>query len=564
MVKFFPMEMTGAEALIESLKKEGVEVLFGYPGGAVLPIYDALFKEKAIKHILTRHEQGAAHAADAYARTTGKVGVCLATSGPGATNLTTGIATAYMDSIPMVAITGQVATSLIGRDSFQEADVTGITQPITKHNYLVKDTSEIPKVLKNAFHIARTGRPGPVVIDIAKDAQIKKLKYKYPEKASLAGYKPTLKGHPRQLKAAAKMISLAKRPVIYAGGGVISSDATKELKEFAEKLNIPVTTTLMGLGAFPETHRLALHMLGMHGTAYANYAVQECDLLIAIGARFDDRVTGHLPTFAPKAKHIHIDIDPAEIGKNIRADVPVVGDAKRTLKELTLKTEFEKGKHEAWLKQIEEWKNKYPLSYKKDGALRPQYVVEMIHEVTDGRAIICTEVGQNQMWAAQYFKYTKPRTWVSSGGLGTMGYGLPAAIGAQIGNPGKHVFNIAGDGSIQMNIQELTTAVIHKLPIKIAVLNNSFLGMVRQWQELLYDRRYSQTNLCTNPDLVKVAEAFGAVGVRVAKQREVKPALEEALKISDRPVLIDFMVHKEENVFPFVPPGQALNEMLID
>ena len=564
MVKFFPMELTGAQALVETLKKEGVEVIFGYPGGTVLPIYDVLFKEKAIKHILTRHEQGAAHAADAYARTTGKVGVCLATSGPGATNLTTGIATAYMDSIPLVAITGQVATSLIGRDSFQEADVTGITQPITKHNYLVKNTEEIPQVIKNAFHIAGSGRPGPVVIDIAKDAQVKKLKYKYPEKPKLPGYKPTLKGHPRQLKAAAKMISIAKRPVIYAGGGVIISGATKELKEFAEKLNIPVTTTMMGLGAFPETHKLALHMLGMHGTAYANYAVQECDLLIAIGARFDDRVTGHLPTFAPKAKHIHIDIDPAEIGKNIRADVPVVGDAKRTLKDLMAKADIEKGKHEAWLKQIEEWKNKYPLSYKKDGSLKPQYVVEMIREVTDGQAIICTEVGQNQMWAAQYFKYTKPRTWVSSGGLGTMGYGLPAAIGAQIGNPGKYVFNVAGDGSIQMNIQELTTAVIHKLPIKIAVLNNSFLGMVRQWQELLYDRRYSHTNLCTNPDLVKVAEAFGAVGMRITKQEEVKLALEESLKISDRPVLLDFMVHKEENVFPFVPPGQALNEMLID
>ena len=558
------MELTGAEALIESLKKEGVEHIFGYPGGAVLPIYDVLYKEKALKHILTRHEQGAAHAADGYARATGKVGVCMATSGPGATNLTTGIATAYMDSIPMVAITGQVATPLIGRDSFQEADVTGITQPITKHNYLVKNAEDIPQIIKEAFHIAKTGRPGPVVIDIAKDAQTKKFKFKYPDKLDLPGYKPTLKGHPRQIKAAAKMISISQRPVIYAGGGVITSGATKELKEFAEKLNLPVTTTMMGLGAFPDDHPLALHMLGMHGTAYANYAVQECDLLIAIGARFDDRVTGHLATFAPKAKHIHIDIDPAEIGKNVRADVPIVGDAKQTLKDLIARVEMERGKHEAWLKQIENWKNKYPLTYKKDKYLKPQYVVEMIYQVTKGEAIVCTEVGQNQMWAAQYYKFNKPRTWISSGGLGTMGYGFPAAIGAQVGKPDAVVFDIAGDGSIQMNIQELTTAVNNKLPIKIAVLNNCYLGMVRQWQELLYEKRYSQTDLCNNPDLVKIAEAFGAVGMRITRPEEVKKALQDALTIKDRPVLMDFMVNKEENVFPFVPPGQAINEMLID
>ncbi|NQT30380.1 MAG: biosynthetic-type acetolactate synthase large subunit [Candidatus Saganbacteria bacterium] len=562
------MEITGAQALIESLKKEGVEVIFGYPGGTVLPIYDVLYNEKAIRHILTRHEQGAAHAADGYARVTGKVGVCLATSGPGATNLTTGIATAYMDSIPLVAITGQVPTALIGRDSFQEADVTGITQPITKHNYLVKTAEDIPRVIKEAFHIARSGRPGPVVVDIAKDAQVKKFKFKYPDKIDLPGYKPTLKGHPRQIKAAAKMISLSKRPVIYAGGGILSANAAKELLAFAEKLNIPVTTTMMGLGAFPDTHSLALHMLGMHGTAYANYAVQECDLLIAVGARFDDRVTGHLPTFAPKAKHIHIDIDPAEIGKNVRADVPIVGDAKQTLKDLLEKVKSaggtEKGKHEAWLKQIEEWKNKYPLTYKKEKSLKPQYIVEMINEITKGRAIICTEVGQNQMWAAQYFKYDNPRSFVSSGGLGTMGYGFPAAIGAQIGRPDAIVFDIAGDGSIQMNMQEMTTAVNNKLPIKIVVLNNCFLGMVRQWQELLYDKRYSATNLCNNPDLVKVARAYGAEAMRITKPEEVKKALLEALKIKDRPVLLDFVVHKEENVFPFVPPGQAINEMLID
>lgn len=558
------MELSGAQALLESLKHEGVDIIFGYPGGTVLPIYDALYHEKKIKHILTRHEQGAAHAADGYARVSGKVGVCLATSGPGATNLTTGIATAYMDSIPMVAITGQVATSLIGRDSFQEADITGITQPITKHNYLVKDAADIPRVIKEAFHIARTGRPGPVLVDIAKDAQVNKLEFKYPDKVDLPGYNPTIKGHPNQIKAAAKMISIAKRPVIYAGGGVISSNAAKELTEFAIKSNIPVTTTLMGLGGFPETNSLTLNMLGMHGTAYANHAVQECDLLIAVGARFDDRVTGHLPTFAPKAKHIQIDIDPAEIGKNVRIDIPIVGDVKEVLKELTALIDLKKEKHEPWLEQIKEWKHKYPLSYKVSDRINPQYVVEMIHEVTKGQAIICTEVGQHQMWAAQFYKYTKPRTWVSSGGLGTMGYGFPASIGAQFADPKAVVFDIAGDGSIQMNIQELTTAVIHKLPIKIAVLNNCFLGMVRQWQEVIYDNRYSSTNLCNNPDLCKVAEAFGAASIRITKAKDVKKALEDALKINDRPVLMDFMVAKEENVFPFVPPGQALNQMLID
>ena len=558
------MEMLGSQALIESLKKEGVEIVFGYPGGTVMPIYDILFNEKDIKHVLTRHEQGAAHAADGYARASGKVGVCIGTSGPGATNLITGIATAFMDSIPMVAITGQVGTPLLGRDSFQEADVTGITQPITKHNYLVKNVEDIPRVVKEAFHIARSGRPGPVVIDIAKDAQMKKAKFKYPDKIDLPGYNPIYKGLPQQIKAAAKMISIAKRPIIYAGGGVIASGAAKELTEFAKKCNIPVTTTLMGLGAFPETDPLALQMLGMHGTYEANNAMHDCDLMIAIGARFDDRVTGHLPSFAPKAKHIHIDIDPAEIGKNVRADVPIVGDVKEVLKELTAKIDCKKEKHEAWLKQIEEWKKKSPLSYKSGNSIKPQYVVEMINEVTKGNAIICTEVGQHQMWAAQYFKYTKPRTFVSSGGLGTMGYGFPASIGAQFANPKALVFDIAGDGSIQMNIQELITAVIHKLPIKIAVLNNSFLGMVRQWQELLYEKRYASTNLCNNPDLCKVAEAFGAASMRITKPEDVKKALEDAMKITDRPVLMDFVIAKEENVFPFVPPGQAINEMLVD
>lgn len=558
------MEISGAEALLESLKCEGVDILFGYPGGAILPVYDALYKVKGLKHVLTRHEQGAAHMADGYARATGKVGVCMATSGPGATNLVTGIANAYMDSIPLVAITGQVGTALLGKDSFQEADVTGITQPITKHNYLVKNAADIPRIVKEAFHIARTGRPGPVVIDIARDAQVHKLNFKYPDKVDLPGYRPNLIGHPRQIKAAFKMIELARKPVIYAGGGVISANAAKELKEFAEKCNIPVTTTLMGLGAFPANHRLSLNMLGMHGTAYANYAVQECDLLIAIGARFDDRVTGHLPTFAPKARHIHIDIDPAEIGKNVRADVPIVGDAKQVLKDLINKVEIDQGKHNAWLAQIAEWKKKYPLSYKKDGELRPQYVIELIDETTKGEAIICTEVGQHQMWSTMFYKYSQPRNWISSGGLGTMGFGFPAAIGAQFGRPDAVVFDIAGDGSIQMNIQEMATAVNHKLPIKIAVLNNSYLGMVRQWQEVIYGKRYSETDLGDNPDLVKIAEAYGAAALRITQVSEVKKALTEALKIKDRPVLMDFRVTKEENVFPFVPPGQALNEMLID
>jgi len=557
------MELTGAQALIESLKKEGVEVIFGYPGGSLLPIYDVLYNEKSIRHILTRHEQGAAHAADAYARATGKVGVCMATSGPGATNLVTGIATAHMDSVPMVAITGQVATSLIGRDSFQEADVTGITMPITKHNYLVRSTEELPGIVKEAFHLARTGRPGPVLIDIPKDLQKNMISYKYPDKPDLPSYKPTYEGHPRQISHAAKAINAAKKPLIYSGGGVIISGASEELRQLATKANIPITTTLLGKGAFPETHGLSLGMPGMHGTVYANYAITECDLLIAVGARFDDRVTGHIERFAPSARIIHIDIDPAEIGKNVRVTVPIVGDIKKVLSKLNPKIES-KPSNSAWLKQIEEWKNKYPLSYKKGKGLKPQYVVEQIYDVTKGDAIITTEVGQNQMWAAQYFKFTTPRTMITSGGLGTMGYGLPAAVGAQIGQPDKTVIDIAGDGSIQMNIQELTTAVNNKLPLKICVLDNCYLGMVRQWQELIHGKRYSATDLCNNPDLVRIAEAYGAKGMRVSRPEDVKPALEEAMKINDRPVLIDFVVEKEENVFPFVPAGQAINEMLVD
>ncbi|MBU1867762.1 MAG: biosynthetic-type acetolactate synthase large subunit [Candidatus Margulisbacteria bacterium] len=558
------MEISGAQALLESLKHEGVDIIFGYPGGVLLPLYDAMYANKDIKHILVRHEQGAAHAADGYARATGKVGVCLATSGPGATNLITGIATAYMDSIPMVAITGQVATPLLGRDSFQEADLTGITMPITKHNYLVKKTEDLPRIIKEAFYIARTGRPGPVLIDIPKDVLVNKIKYKYPDKVELESYKPNFEGHPKQINMAVKAIAAAQKAVIYAGGGVIASDANKELKELAEKCNFPVTTTLMGIGGFPGTHELSLGMLGMHGTAYANYAVTECDLLISIGARFDDRVTGHIARFAPNAKIIHIDIDPAEIGKNVRVDVPIVGDVKKVLQALLAKLPA-KEKNQPWLDQIGEWKKKFPLSYKKEGGLKPQFIIEELYALTkDRETVIVTEVGQNQMWAGMFYQYDKPRNWISSGGLGTMGFGLPAANGAQFGRPNALVVDIAGDGSIQMNIQELTTAVNNRLPIKIFVLNNCFLGMVRQWQELIYDRHYSHTQLCNNPDLVKIAEAYGAVGLRVTKEEEVRPAMEKALAINDRPVLIDFVTAKEENVFPFVPPGQAINEMIID
>ena len=554
------MNLKGAKILLESLKREGVEVMFGISGGAVIDIFDAMYDEPAIKFYITRHEQAAAHAADGYARATGKVGVCIATSGPGATNLVTGIATAYMDSIPIVAITGQVYSHLIGNDAFQEADVTGITRPITKHNYLVKNVEEMASTVKEAFHIARTGRPGPVVIDIAKDAQRNETDFQYPAEVNLLGYKPTYDGHPRQIAKAAEAINNAKQPVIYAGGGAVISGAHQELRELAEKVQIPVTTTLLGLGCFPETHRLSLGMLGMHGTAYANHAVMESDLLIAVGARFDDRVTGKLETFAPDAKIIHIDIDPSAISKNVIVDIPIVGDVKRVLKELNKLVK--PADTQAWLKKTDEWKKKFPLSFcQDDDTIKPQYVVEQIYEATKGEAIIATEVGQNQMWAAQFYKYSKPRTFLSSGGLGTMGYGFPAAIGAQVGCPDKIVFDIAGDGSIQMNIQELTTVVTNKLPIKVAILNNRYLGMVRQWQDLFYEGRLSGVNLETNPDFVKVAQAFGATGIKVTKPAEVRSAIEQAIE-TPGPVFIEFIVDRAENVFPMVPAGVAINEMI--
>jgi acetolactate synthase-1/2/3 large subunit len=550
--------MTGAQILIECLKREGVEVMFGYPGGQVLPIFDKLY-DAPIRFILTRHEQGAAHAAEGYARATGKVGVCLATSGPGATNLTTGIANAYMDSIPMVAITGQVRSYLIGNDAFQEADVTGITRPITKHNYLVKDTADLAKVVREAFYIASTGRPGPVLIDIPSDMQQKDIEFIWPQDIEIRGYKPTLFGHPGQIKKATKLIAKAKKPVIYAGGGVISSGANLELREFAEKIQAPVTLTLMGLGGFPGDHPLFLGMLGMHGTAYANHAIMQSDLIIAVGARFDDRVTGKLDAFAPNAKIIHIDIDPSSISKNVKVDIPIVGDVKNVLGQLL--EEIKNGSDTSdWIKTVEGFKKKYPLTYKGKEKISPQYIIEQICDATKSDAIITTEVGQNQMWAAQWYKYLYPRSFISSGGLGTMGFGFPAAMGAKTGCPDKQVFDIAGDGSIQMNIQELATCVCNKIHVKVAILNNGYLGMVRQWQELFYKRRYSYTCL-HNPDFVKVAEAYGAVGIRVTKKEDVRPAIDKAIA-TDNVVFMDFHIEPEENVFPMVPAGEAIDRMI--
>ena len=552
------MEKTGAQILIESLIKEGVEVIFGYPGGATLPIYDALY-DAPIKHILVRHEQGAAHMADGYARATGKMGVCMATSGPGATNLVTGIATAYMDSIPIIAITGQVPTPMIGNDAFQEADITGITRPITKHNYLVKDVKDLAHIIKEAFYIAFSGRPGPVLIDIPKDVQAASAEYHYPDKISLRSYNPTYNGHPGQIKKLIEAIQKSERPVIYAGGGVIIANASAELKKFAETTGIPVTTTLLGLGGFPGDSPLSLGMLGMHGTRYANYAVTESDLLIGIGARFDDRVTGKLGDFAPKATIVHIDIDPTSISKSVEVDIPIVGDVKNVLTELN-KLVKKKDNLKPWLDKIEQWKKEYPLCYKQDKEINPQFVVEEIYRITRGNAIIATEVGQNQMWAAQFYKFVRPRTFLSSGGLGTMGYGFPAAIGAKVGCPDRIVFDIAGDGSFQMNLQQLATAVQYKIAVKVAILNNGFLGLVRQWQELFFNKRYSQTHM-ENPDFVKIAQAYGAMGIKVTKPEDVGPAIEKAIE-SPLPVVIDFHVAPEENVFPMVPVGSPISEML--
>jgi len=548
----------GAEVLRDVLIREGVEVIFGYPGGVVLPIFDVLY-DAPIRVILTRHEQGAAHAADGYARATGRLGVCLATSGPGATNLVTGIATAAFDSVPLLALTGQVKTNLIGNDAFQEADITGITRPITKHNFLVKNVNDLARTIREAVYIATSGRPGPVLVDLPLDVSTAVCDGDIPDEIDLPGYKPRYIGHARQTKVAAEAINAAERPIIYAGGGVIISGASEELAQLAEKANIPVTLTLLGLGAFPGDNPKFLGMLGMHGTPTANYAVQESDLIIAVGARFDDRVTGRLDAFAPHARIIHIDIDPASISKNVKVDIPVVGDAKRILAEINKLTEYRDRK--VWFDRIEAWRAKHPLTY-KDTGLKPQYVIEEICRASGDNVLVATEVGQNQMWAAHYFVYRKPRTIISSGGLGTMGYGFPAAIGAAVGCPGCVVWDIAGDGSFQMNIQELATAVGQKVSVKVAILNNGYLGMVRQWQELFFNRRYSSSDLAwNNPDFVKVAEAYAARGIRVTLKSEVRPAIKEALE-TPGPVVLDFRIDREENVFPMVPAGEAIDRMI--
>jgi len=554
--------MTGAEALLEAMRCEGVEVIFGYPGGSLLPIYDTLYDSRGLRHILVRHEQGAAHAADGYARASGRVGVCMATSGPGATNLVTGIATAYMDSVPIVAVTGQVPTFAIGKDSFQEVDITGITMPITKHNYLITDPQEIARTIKEAFYIARSGRPGPVLIDFPRDMQTAEIEFHYPDRIDLPGYRPTVEGHPKMIQRAAELLSSAQRPLIYGGGGVNTADAQAELLALAERVDAPVTMTLLGKGGFPEDHALYLGMPGMHGTAYANYALHEADVIIAVGTRFDDRVTGKLDMFARNAKFIHIDIDPAEIGKNVVPVLPIVGDVKKVLGLLVNKAS--RTSHPDWRKTVDGWKQQYPMGWKGDG-LKPQFIIKEIHKATKGNAVIVTEVGQNQMWAAQWYPCKRTRQFLSSGGLGTMGYGFPAAMGAQVACPKDVVWDIAGDGSIQMNIQEMATCVKEKLPVKIAVLNNGYLGMVRQWQTLFFKDRLSHTDIAVGtPDFVKLAEAYGAVGIRVTKESEVAGAIKKAMSVKDRPCLIDFLIDRGENVMPMVPAGGTVDDMLVD
>ncbi|MCP3921168.1 MAG: biosynthetic-type acetolactate synthase large subunit [Desulfobacterales bacterium] len=562
------MELTGAEIIMKVLKEEEVDAIFGYPGGAVLDIYDALAKTD-LRHFFVRHEQGAVHAADSYARATQKVGVALVTSGPGATNAVTGIASANSDSIPMVVITGQVSSALIGNDAFQEVDIVGITRPCTKHNYLVKDIKKLAKTLREAFHIARTGRPGPVLVDIPKDVTIAKTEWVERDLLKMRSFNPTYKPNKKQLCKVIDLIKEAKKPVIFAGGGAIISGASEELTKFAQATNIPVTGSLMGLGSFPGTDPLWLGMLGMHGTYRANMAISECDLLIAIGVRFDDRVTGKTDEFAQNAQVVQIDIDPTSIQKNVPVKIPVVGDCNLALQYLNVKIDEEEDKaslnginKDEWLQKISDWKSTTPLKYDHNGQIKPQYVIEKLHEFTDGDAIITTEVGQNQMWAAQYYHFNKPHHFITSGGLGVMGFGLPAAIGAQVGCPDKMVVDIAGDGSIQMNIQEMATAVQYGLPVKIVILNNRYLGMVRQWQELFYDGVYSSTTLDHNPDFVKLAEAYGAKGLRAETTDQVEAVLKEGLETKG-PVIMEFVVEREENVYPMVPAGKAITQMLL-
>jgi len=560
------MKLTGAQIMMQVLKEEGVDTIFGFPGGAVIDIYDEL-ERTDIHHILVRHEQGAVHAADGYARASGKVGVCLVTSGPGATNTVTGIASAYMDSIPIVVISGQVPTHLIGNDAFQEVDIVGITRPCTKHSYLVSKTGDLSRIIKEAFYLARSGRPGPVLVDIPKDLANQRIDYNGTEQVNLKSYNPTYDPNTKQLKKTVKLIENAKRPLIFAGGGVILSKASVELTEFARKTQIPVTTSLMGLGAFPATDPLWLGMIGMHGTYRANMCTGACDLLISIGVRFDDRVTGKTDAFAAQAKIVHIDIDPTSIRKNIPVFIPIVGDCKISLGHLNSLTDNVdlnniSKKRVKWFDQIKQWKDTNPLAYKQEDIIKPQYVVEKLYKLTKGKAIITTEVGQNQMWAAQYYHFDQPGHFITSGGLGCMGFGLPAAIGAQVACPDKLVVDIAGDGSIQMNTQEMATAVQYSLPVKVVILNNGYLGMVRQWQELFYEKRYASTLMEHAPDFVKLAQAYGALGLRATKPDEVEPVLAEGLS-SPKTVIMDFIVEKEESVYPMVPAGAPITEMLL-
>ena len=563
------MELTGAEIVIQSLKAEGVELVFGYPGGAVLHIYDAFYKQDDVQHILVRHEQGATHAADGYARSTGKPGVVLVTSGPGATNAVTGIATAYMDSIPMVVITGQVPKHLIGNDAFQEVDSVGITRPVVKHNFLIEDVKDIATTFKKAFYVATTGRPGPVVIDIPKDITAAKYEFHYPSEIRMRSYNPTVKGHIGQIKRAMELILSAERPMIYTGGGVILGNASEQLTAFTQKLGYPITNTLMGLGAYPASDRQFVGMLGMHGTYEANMSMHQCDVLIAIGARFDDRVTGNLEKFCPHAKIVHIDVDPASISKNVKVDIPIVGQVSQVLDDFlqvlnTGKKQPNASALEKWWEQIDEWRSQECLKYDRDSQLiKPQFVIEQLHELTRGDAFVTSDVGQHQMWAAQYYGFNKPRRWINSGGLGTMGFGLPAAMGVQLAYPDETVVCITGEASIQMCIQELSTCKQYGLPIKIICLNNQYMGMVRQWQEFFYEKRYAMSYLDALPDFVALAKSYGHGGIQIEKPADVRAALEQALGSKDELVFLNFMTDKSENVYPMIPAGAGLNEMIL-
>jgi len=563
------LELTGADIFVRCLQDEGVDIVFGYPGGAVLPIYDALYQQDKLQHILVRHEQAATHAADGYARSTGRPGVVLVTSGPGATNAVTGIATAYMDSIPLVVFTGQVPTALIGNDAFQEVDSVGITRPCVKHNFLVKRVEDLAETIKKAFYVATTGRPGPVVVDIPKDVCTQTAEYRYPKRVSMRSYNPTVKGHPRQIKKAVELMLQARRPMLYTGGGVVLDNASRPLIELTRLLGYPITNTLMGLGSYPATDRQFLGMLGMHGTYEANMAMHNCDVLVAIGARFDDRVTGNVEKFCPTARVIHVDIDPASISKNVKVDVPIVGAVGQVLREMIkLLKASERTPDEAalkeWWKQIEEWRAMDCLKYERDSdQIKPQYVLETLYKVTKGKAYVTSDVGQHQMWTAQFYKFDKPNRWINSGGLGTMGFGFPAAMGVQLAHPDDTVVCVTGEGSIQMCIQELSTCLQYGLPLKIINLNNRYLGMVRQWQEFFYQGRYAMSYMESLPDFVKLAESYGHVGMQITDPKNVEPAIEEAMKMKDRLVFMNFLTDPSENVYPMVPAGAGQNEMIL-